>query len=120
MTMRSALNGVRPNLSRLCQIIVLLSGVIISGCSRDDEQTRKMVATNAVTAQSLAAIDFMRHMKEEGRLPGYSKDEHGKLTSDPVPITADSRGTYPASFTFRITKNGDPSTYNYSVLCPSK
>lgn len=59
-----------------------------------------------------AARSYLKALKEEGRLPGWDKDEHGTAkVMDPKP---DGRGV-----TFEVSKQGDDSVFHYQVAQPS-
>ena len=65
---------------------------------------------------------FLQKLREQGQIPGWSKDEHGtlnmvfwqgsKMTFDPE--------TYPVSIPFTATKQNDASTYHCIVMQASK
>src|SRR5262245_29240228 len=95
-------------------LFVLMCGFVEGACSREMQATRKLVETNAVTLQITSAGDFLIEMRDQGRLPGISKDEHGKITSEALPFAG--RTEYPISITFRLTKNDGPFIYHYSVV----
>lgn len=59
-----------------------------------------------------AVLNFLKGLKEKGQLPGWSKDEHGAPR-----VTMDSASN---SGTVDILKNGDSSTYHYTVVRASK
>src|SRR5262245_64788750 len=100
-------------------IVLIASMVVVNGCSRIDNETKRSFETNAVTLEMVAAGEFLKEIKDQGRLPGMSKDDHGKIKSDQMPL-ADSQDIFPFSQTFHLTKNGSSSTYHYSVLRPAK
>ena len=54
-----------------------------------------------------SAFRFMKALKQEGRVPGWSKDEHGEWHSFP------EIGTNSVTFVFQ--KSGKPSVYHYRV-----
>jgi hypothetical protein len=58
-----------------------------------------------------AAVAFLHNLKTEGRQPGWSKDDCGDFS---WPESAAN------SYTFRIMKKGDSSTYHYIVTRTSK
>lgn len=67
------------------------------------------------TSEYTSAVRFLRSMKENGRLPGWSKDE-GVL-----PPQALLHFHYPDSATFDGPKPGDPSsTYHYVIVRASE
>jgi hypothetical protein len=58
-----------------------------------------------------AAMEFLHNLKEEGRLPGWSKEEKGQMAYPEV---------YSSSGTFNIRKNGSSSIFHYQVTRASK
>lgn len=58
-------------------------------------------------------IDYLKGLKEDGQLPGWSEHERGDLSG----ATMDSEFT---SGTVSLRKNGDSSTYHYSVIRASE
>jgi hypothetical protein len=60
-----------------------------------------------------AAISYLKTMKDQGQLPGWSKDEHGT----PKETTMDSSGN---SATIAIQKSDAASIYHYQVIRASK
>jgi hypothetical protein len=60
-----------------------------------------------------AAVDFLRNQARNGKLPGWSKDEHGAIKGATV--------DHPSGFvTVSVLKNGDPSVYHYVAAPASK
>lgn len=58
-------------------------------------------------------MDFLKDLKEEGRLPGWSEDDHGEL--DGAAMDPDL-----TSGTVAFRKNGHPSLFHYTVTRASK
>jgi hypothetical protein len=50
------------------------------------------------------AIEFLRELRDKGQLPGSSKEDHGSTWANPHSLD-----------TVDVRKNGDSSTYHYSV-----
>jgi hypothetical protein len=65
------------------------------------------------------AVKFLSHLKEQGQLPGWLKDERGEVS---IFWTQgeDSPEVCPISRTFIATKKGDVSKYHYVVVQTSK
>lgn len=61
---------------------------------------------------SIAADEFMARLKNADRLPGWRKSEHGTVTFNALDAGAP---VYPITRTFDCRKNGDPTTYHYTV-----
>ncbi len=67
----------------------------------------------------MEARDFFASLKEQDRLPGIAKNDHGSVSAS-VDLSDKARlGTYPLSWTFYATKEGDPSIYHYTLVRPS-
>ena len=63
--------------------------------------------SNAISMEKMdGAVKFLRSLKNKGQLPGWSKNDKGALDLE----------SYSASVTFGIRKNGDTSTYHYTVI----
>jgi hypothetical protein len=83
----------------------------------------KMAITNEVHMETGRAGLILKQLHEQGRLPGDSKDEHGKLTSGTFDLVVSNKATvitYPTSRTFHLVKDGDTSTNNYTLVKLSK
>jgi hypothetical protein len=68
---------------------------------------------DATTNAMAAAAGFLKDLKINGRLPGWSKNEH----SEPGGVTVYLTGS---SATVEVQKKGDPSTYHYTVIRASE
>lgn len=61
------------------------------------------------TAAVATAVSFLKDLKKKGRLPGWPKDDHSRPGGLTVHLTGNSA-------TVDARKNGDPSTYHYTVI----
>ena len=59
------------------------------------------------------AASFLKDLKNKGRLPGWSKDEHSQPGGVTFHVTANSA-------TVEVRKKDDPSTYHYTVIRVAK
>ena len=100
-------------------LVILMCGFLGSGCSSEKEQMRKLMRTDPIALQVVSAGEFLKDMRDQGRLPGISKNEHGKIKTDQVSLDSEKE-LYPISNTFHFTKNGSPFTYHYSVARPTE
>lgn len=81
----------------------------------------KGVVTNDVYIETGHAGLVLKQIRDQSRLPGVSKDEHGTLTSEnlrfsnSLPVL-----TYPALRTFYFVKEGETSTNNYTLVKQTK
>jgi len=83
----------------------------------------KTAVTNEVFVETGEAGLVLKQLHELGRLPGDSKDEHGKLTSDDLQLVVSDKAVamvYPATRTFHLVKVGETSTNNYTLMKQSK
>lgn len=55
--------------------------------------------------------EFLMDLKKRGQLPGWAKDDHGRL---------DYSGPHSNALTFTCSKNGDSSIYHYTIARASK
>jgi hypothetical protein len=60
-----------------------------------------------------AAMQFLKNLKEQGQLPGWSKGDHGAAKGATINSPSNS-------ITVEVLKNGDPSSYHYEVTRASK
>jgi hypothetical protein len=60
-----------------------------------------------------AAVHFLQALREEGQLPGWSKDEHGRPKGVQMDFDFNSA-------TVEVEKNGDSSIYHYTVTRASE
>ncbi len=60
------------------------------------------------------AIEFLKHLKENGQQPGWSKDDKGTAYLKTYSYFG------PKSVTFNIRKKGDSVTYHYAVVRAAK
>jgi hypothetical protein len=61
---------------------------------------------------------FMTNLQEQQQLPGFLKGEHGTLNS--FLGARDLNATFPATRSFTASKQGEPSTYHYTVYRASE
>lgn len=93
--------------------------------------TNDLASLNGISATTFYdAVEFLMKVRQEGKLPGFSKADHGNLTfrSPGARSTADLQAIaakmltqttqYPCSLTFEASKNGDRthSTFHYTIL----
>ena len=99
--------------------VVLGVLLLATGCSSKEKRVLDSFATNSVMTETVAAGNFLLGLHKQGRLPGDSKDEHGEVKSDNVPLS-NSKETYPLSRAFHLVKKGDAATNHYMVVRASK
>ena len=99
-------------------LVVCFEVILFSGCAgrdaNNDPRAAAIFATNSAAIATISAGNFLRELQLYGRLPGFSKGEHGHIESDSFPL--DEESTYPISRTFNIVKQGDPTFYYYTVM----
>jgi len=110
-------------------VLILQFGIVIltGGCTKErdagnllakqprgEENDPKAVAifsTNIVAGEIISAGNFLRDLQLLGRLPGFTKGEHGNATAKEVTLSEPEQ--YPISRTFFATKVGDKSNSMY-------
>jgi hypothetical protein len=103
-----------------CMLVgsVAFGMIVWSGCkesqSKNDPRVASVFATNSIGIAALSTGNYVLDLLKDGRLPGLSKDDHGLLESDTLPLSKGA--TYPVSRTFRVTKSNDPGIYLYKVV----
>jgi hypothetical protein len=85
-------------------LIALGAAALLAGC-----------AAHVAKTEAVSAGDYVLQLHQQGRLPGDSKDAHGKITCYLLPSDL-QEVTYPLSRTFRVVKTGGTSTNNYTVV----
>ena len=76
-----------------------------------------------VVQETGAAQEVLKQLHEQGRLPGDSKDQHGKITCEiPQLIISNkvAQMTYPATRTFHLVHLGETTINNYTLTKQSK
>ncbi len=98
------------------------NGKIVVAVEKLIEAT-KISLTNDLYLESGASGVFLKHLLDQGLLPGVSKAEHGNLTSDTFDLVASNKMvviSYPVSRTYHLVKTGETSTNNYTLIKQSK
>jgi len=75
-----------------------------------------MVVTNDLYQETTEAAKAMQTMQKQNQLPGISKAEHGRVTSDNYMLMVSNNlinVVYPLSQTFRVVKTGETCTNIY-------
>ena len=85
-------------------LIIFGTVVLLVGC-----------ASHVAKTETISGGDFLLQLHQQGRLPGDSKDDHGKITCYLLPSDL-QEVTYPLSRTFRMVETGSTSTNNYTVV----
>ena len=73
--------------------------------------------------ETAQAGQFLLQLHESDHLPGVSKDEHGQLTTDIVPVLVSNKLidiTYPMKRIFHLVINEETATNNYMLMKPAK
>jgi len=93
--------------------LILLGAVgLLCGC----------VSSSPAVKETVEAGDFLFALHQQGRLPGDTRDMHGKLTSEVVPLSevVSCQEVFPISRTFHVAIKGESFTNNYTVVKLSK
>jgi len=70
-------------------------------------------ASHVAKTEAKSAGDYVLQLHQQGRLPGDTKDAHGKITCYLTPSDL-QEVSYPLSRTFRVVETG--ATNNYTVV----
>lgn len=89
----------------------------IPGLARGDIQTR-LAIVGYFTQPGGTAESYLAKLQEKQELPGFAKGQHGSITGLVGP--RDVNLVFPAVRCFTATKQGDPSTYHYTVARPAE
>ena len=108
----------KPILLGACNVLMML--MISAGCSSHDSRLKASVRTNSATLEVVSALTFMKELHEQNGLVGLSKDEHGLLDSDDVPLASSNENVYPMVLTLHAVKTGESATNHYTVVRQSK
>ena len=106
---------------KITSLITLSLFMVIAACSSQkpsaqvSEELLKLPGV-AITAE---AGKFLVSLKEQGKLPGYAKDDHGTVNTNFGPDLSDAV-SYPVERTFFATKDGENFQYHYTVLKRTK
>jgi hypothetical protein len=94
----------------------------LMGTNYDPVEAKGLIGafTNSALPEIHAATKFLTDLKEDGRLPGVSKDSHGDATTGELPLDELQEARYPFAVTFYFVLSGDSFTNIYTVLRPSK
>jgi hypothetical protein len=75
--------------------------------------------TSPATVEVMAAEEFLKGLKIQGRLPGMLPDSHGTVTTGVLPESRFQNVSYPFSVTWHIVLLGDSFTNHYTVERPA-
>ena len=111
----------KMNFPAKIQILAILGCFLLFGCvNHDKSQAVSLASKDWATTETIAAGELLYELHKLGRLPGDSKDDHGKVNSEDVPLSTSKEMYYPILRSFYVVKNGDPATYRYTVIRSSK
>jgi hypothetical protein len=114
----SASFGIIRIMSIRYQLISFGAAVLLSGCSSSNSDLCAVASQSPVTKETLAGGDYLLELHKQGRLPGDSKDMHGKIESDSATLAREV--IYPCTRTFHVTITGESFTNYYTVTRTSK
>jgi hypothetical protein len=86
-------------------------------------ETLKSDITKELSIGNAQAGQFLLQLLKNNSLPGVSKDEHGELTTEIVPVVVSNKLveiSYPMERTLHLVKNGENSTNNYLLVKSAK
>ena len=105
-------------MSVLRHLILLGMAALLCDCSRSNSHLLPVAKDSSAAIEAAQAGNFLLAMHQQGKLPGVSKDMHGRITSDMVPRSEvqSNQDVYPISKTFHVTIRGESFTNNYTVV----
>jgi hypothetical protein len=86
-------------------------------------ETVKSDMSKKIAINTAEAGQMLLQLRGNNHLPGVSKDEHGRLDSEIVPMMVSNKlviVSYPVQRTFHLVKEGETSTNNYILVKQSK
>lgn len=107
-TMRKAL---------LVGCISAFSALLLAGCASSSTPAKTAAQTPYGRLLQDAAT-YIGGLKDQDKLPGFHKGDHGSLTSIPEPVW-EKGVTFPVSVVLRGTKEGADSFYRYTIVKPA-
>src|SRR6188474_412091 len=113
------MNTIRNILAAQLPVISLILITLLGGCASPESVSPESAARGQQGKLLQSAVRHFAQLKQQDRLPGIRREEHGSLTSKALPLR-EGEVSYPASVTIRATKNGDNSTYSYGLLKESE
>ena len=78
---------------------------------------RFVKAQAAVKSAAESALEYLKNLKEDGKVPGWSKQDKGTIRET---VRFSNYESYPKSATLDAQKNGDSSIYHYTVTRASE
>ncbi len=91
----------------------LIAGARMAGVKRGDAQSR-LALINYFTQPGGTAEAYIVGLEESGKLPGFAKGEQGHLRG--LLNSRNLNTSMPGLRSFIVTKQGDGSTYHYTVV----
>jgi hypothetical protein len=95
----------------------MIKRAYIPGLAAGDIQTR-LAIVGYFTQPGGTAETYIVSLQQKQELPGFAKGQHGSITG--VVSPRDVNLVFPAVRSFTVTKQGDPSTYHYTVSRPAQ
>jgi hypothetical protein len=95
----------------------MIKRAYIPGLATGDIQTR-LAIVGYFTQPGGTAETFLVSLQQKQELPGFAKGQHGSITGIVGP--RDVNIVFPAVRSFTAKKQGDPSTYHYTVSRPTE
>jgi hypothetical protein len=95
----------------------MIKHAYIPGLTTGDIQTR-LAIVGYFTQPGGTAESYMVNLQRKDELPGFAKGQHGSITGVVGP--RDVNIMFPSVRSFTATKQGDPSTYHYTVSRPTE
>jgi hypothetical protein len=95
--------------------IAVLSTFLVAGCASSSDSA-KAAAQTPYGLLLQDAASYIGGLKDQGKLPGFQKGEHGSVSSIPELLSKEGAVTFPVSVVLRATKKGTDTFYRYTIL----
>lgn len=102
-------------------LISLAAVGLLCGCSTSESRLLADAKKSPAAKETIEAGDFLVALHEQSKLPGDTKDMHGRVESV-IPLSEIQSGqeVFPISRTFHVAITGELFTNNYTVIKQSK
>ena len=98
----------------LVGFISVLSAALLAGCASSSLPAEAAARTPYGKLLQDAAT-YIGDLKDEDKLPGFRKGDHGSISSIPEPLS-EKEVAFPISVVLRATNTSDGSFYRYTVM----
>ncbi|MDB6113005.1 MAG: hypothetical protein JWR69_4755 [Pedosphaera sp.] len=108
----------------LIAVWCILGAVLLAGCAspstvaeRKEQRAAEKAAKTPYGRLIAEGAAYLNWLTQQDKLPGIRRNDHGSIASAPE-VLGEGAVTYPATVVFSLTKDRDPSAYEYTLLKP--